>query len=213
MAAKMRCYGAVDIDMPAGPSEVLVLADKDSNPGFIAADVLAQAEHDPNAQSIVATDSEELIGEVGKEIQEQLEGLSTRKTAEKSLEHAYFVLTENREETIDFANEYASEHLEVMLKDPGEALEKIRNAGAIFLGEYSPVAAGDYASGGNHVLPTGGTARFSGPLSVLDFLVGRSWLSMEPGPDAYAVARDAVALARLEGLEGHARSASLRLGL
>jgi histidinol dehydrogenase len=170
MAAKMLAFGKVGIDMPAGPSEVLILADDASDPKLIASDVLAQAEHDPAARCVVVTNSEKVIRKTRKEISRQLSSLKTRKTAEQSLEHATFILTKSLKESVDFANQYASEHLEVLTADPEKAAEKIRNAGAVFVGAFSPVAAGDYCSGGNHVLPTAGAARFASQLSVRDFL-------------------------------------------
>ncbi|MBU4266662.1 MAG: histidinol dehydrogenase [Candidatus Altiarchaeota archaeon] len=148
MAAKMRVYGKVDIDSPAGPSEILIIADKSANPEFIQADLLAQAEHDPDAQAVVVTDSKELAKKIDGTV----------------------VLTKTISECIEFANDYAPEHLEIMCRNPEKVSQKIRNAGAIFLGDYSPVAAGDYCSGGNHVLPTAGTAKFSSRLGVDDFL-------------------------------------------
>jgi histidinol dehydrogenase len=170
MAAKMLAFGKVGIDMPAGPSEVLILADDSTDMKLIAADVLAQAEHDPNARCVVVTNSEKAVRKTRKEISRQLSSLKTKKTAEQSLEHATFILTKSLKESVDFANQYAPEHLEVLTADPEKAAEKIRNAGAVFVGAYSPVAAGDYCSGGNHVLPTAGAARFASPLSVRDFL-------------------------------------------
>lgn len=148
MAAKMLVYGKVDIDSPAGPSEILIIADKSANPEFIQADLLAQEEHDPDAQAVVVTDSEKLA--------EKIDGT--------------VVLTKTISECIEFANDYAPEHLEIMCRNPEKVSQKIRNAGAIFLGDYSPVAAGDYCSGGNHVLPTAGAAKFSSRLGVDDFL-------------------------------------------
>lgn len=148
MAAKMLVYGKVDIDSPAGPSEILIIADKSANPEFIQADLLAQAEHDPDAQAVVVTDSKELAKKIDGTV----------------------VLTKTISECIEFANDYAPEHLEIMCRNPEKVSQKIRNAGAIFLGDYSPVAAGDYCSGGNHVLPTAGTAKFSSRLGVDDFL-------------------------------------------
>jgi len=170
MAAKLLVFGIVTIDMPAGPSEVLIIADSEANPRFIAADILAQAEHDPDAQCILVTDSKEIADEVDNEIKNQIEDLKRREVITQSLENSYLVLTRDMNEAIEFSNLYAPEHLEIMTKNPEEIAEKIKNAGAIFLGNYSPVPAGDYASGGNHVLPTGGTARFSSELGVRDFL-------------------------------------------
>jgi len=170
MAAKLLVFGIVTIDMPAGPSEVLIIADSEANPRFIAADILAQAEHDPDAQCILVTDSKEIADEVDNEIKNQIEDLKRREVITQSLENSYLILTRDMNEAIEFSNLYAPEHLEIMTKNPEEIAEKIKNAGAIFLGNYSPVPAGDYASGGNHVLPTGGTARFSSELGVRDFL-------------------------------------------
>lgn len=170
MAAKLLVFGIVTIDMPAGPSEVLIIADSEANPRFIAADILAQAEHDPDAQCILVTDSKEIADEVDNEIKNQIEDLKRREVITQSLENSYLVLTRDMNEAIEFSNLYAPEHLEIMTKNPEGIAEKIKNAGAIFLGNYSPVSAGDYASGGNHVLPTGGTARFYSELSVRDFL-------------------------------------------
>jgi len=149
MAAKMLVYGKVDIDGPAGPSEILIIADKSANPEFIQADLLAQAEHDPDAQAMVVTDSKKLAD---------------------GINNSTVVLTKTISECIEFANDYAPEHLEIMCRNPKKVSQKVRNAGAIFLGDYSPVAAGDYCSGGNHVLPTAGTAKFSSRLGVDDFL-------------------------------------------
>jgi len=151
MAAKMLVYGKVDIDTPAGPSEILIIADESANPEFIQADLLAQAEHDPNAQCVVVTNSEKLAGQIEA-------GNST------------VVLARNLNQCIEFANDYAPEHLEIMCKNSERISSKIKNAGVIFLGEYSPVAAGDYCSGSNHVLPTAGAAKFSSRLGVEDFL-------------------------------------------
>jgi len=149
MAAKMLVYGKVGIDNPAGPSEILIIADKSAKPQFIQADLLAQEEHDPDAQAVVVTDSKKLAD---------------------GINNSTVVLTKTISECIEFANDYAPEHLEIMCRNPEKVSQKIRNAGAIFLGDYSPVAAGDYCSGGNHVLPTAGAAKFSSRLGVDDFL-------------------------------------------
>ncbi len=150
MAAKMLVYGRVGIDTPAGPSEILIMADKSANPEFIHADILAQEEHDPDVQAVVVTDSREIADEIK--------------------ENSTVVLVENMDECIEFVNDYAPEHLEIMCRNPEGVSLRIKNAGAIFLGDYSPVAAGDYCSGGNHVLPTTGAAKFSSHLGVDDFL-------------------------------------------
>lgn len=209
MAAKILVYGVVDIDMPAGPSEILIIADKTANPAFIAADLLAQAEHDPNAQCLLVTDSGEITEEVEGEVEKQVKSLKNRETVEKSLENLAFILTENIRESIDFANQYAAEHLEVMTENPEEIADKIRNAGAIFLGEYSPVAAGDYASGGNHVLPTGGTARFSSQLSVRDFLKTTS-IQKNTGKGLSNLRKTIEEISDSEGFDAHRKSVKIR---
>jgi histidinol dehydrogenase len=210
MAAKIQVYGKVDIDMPAGPSEVLILADKTAKPEFISSDLLAQAEHDPNAQCVLVTDSREIIEKVEKEIAEQIGSLETRKTAEQSLKNSTAVLTESIEESVEFANLYAAEHLEIMTENPDEIEAWIKNAGAIFLGDYSPVAAGDYASGGNHVLPTGGTARFSSELSVRDFLKTSSVQKITR--NGLSRLNDTIAkIAESEGFCAHKKSVDVRI--
>jgi histidinol dehydrogenase len=209
MAAKMLAYGKVGVDMPAGPSEALILADESTDPRLIAADVLAQAEHDPNARCVVVSDTERAISAAQREIRKQLASLKTKKVAEQSLAHAVFVLTKNLKESVDFANRYAPEHLEVLVKNPKKAAEKIRNAGAVFVGPYSPVAAGDYCSGGNHVLPTAGAARFSSELSVRDFLKTTSIQEISEkglGRLCETVAK----LADTEGLPAHKNSVGKR---
>jgi histidinol dehydrogenase len=209
LAAKMLVYGRVDVDMPAGPSEVLILGDETTNPRFVAADLLAQAEHDPDAQCVLATDSRKLAEEVDRELAEQLKSIKTKETAEKSLGNAVVVLTEDIGESIEFANRYAAEHLEVMTDNPQKVVEKIRNAGAIFLGEYSPVAAGDYASGGNHVLPTGGAARFSSELGVRDFLKSSSIQNITR-KGLSNLEETIVKIAGSEGFDAHLKSVRIR---
>lgn len=213
MAAKMRVYGQVDIDMPAGPSEVLIIADENTNPSFVAADVLAQAEHDPNAQSVVVTDSTEKAQEVNDEIQKQARDLQKKHELQDSLKNSAIILTEDMDDTIEFTNMYAPEHLEILTSglEPEEIAERIVNAGTIFLGEFSPVASGDYASGGNHVLPTGGSARFASELSVRDFLRNMSLqnLTKEGLRDIrYTVEW----IAEAEGFIAHKRSVQKRFG-
>lgn len=169
--AKRSVYGHVSIDSIAGPSEILVLADETANPHFVAADLLSQAEHDPLASAILVTTSKELAQEVEKEIDKFLETLSRREILEQSLSnYGYILLGDTLEDCIDTVNEIASEHLEIMTKDPYETMTKVRNAGAIFLGEYSSEPLGDYFAGPNHVLPTNGTAKFFSALSVDDFM-------------------------------------------
>jgi histidinol dehydrogenase len=193
LAAKSLVYGIVDVDMPAGPSEVLIIADDTADPGFVSADLWAQAEHDPDAQCVLASTSKRLI----------------EKVSEDAPGNAVGILAGRIRDCIDFANLYAPEHLEVLTRNPRKVAGKVVNAGAIFIGPYSPVPVGDYASGGNHVLPTGGAARFASPLGVRDFLkvtsiqeVSRAGL-MKLGTSIRT-------LARAEGLEKHAKSVETR---
>jgi len=201
-AAKMLVYGAVDIDLPAGPSEVLILADESSNPKFIAADLLAQAEHDPDAQSVLASSSGELIRDVSIEL--------SKMKAERKLGEIVCVKTSSLKESINFANEYAPEHLEVATKNAEKDARKIRNAGAIFVGAYSCVAAGDYATGANHVLPTGGTAKFASQLSVRDFLKTSSVQKLTK-EGLERIGETIMTLAENEGLHAHKNSVKTRL--
>ncbi|RLI90995.1 MAG: histidinol dehydrogenase [Candidatus Altiarchaeales archaeon] len=209
MTAKMQVYGRVDIDMPAGPSEVLILADKTANSRFIAADLLAQAEHDPSARCLVVTESEKIIEEAEKEIAKQINSIKTRETVKESLKNSAFILTRDTEESIKFANQYAAEHLEIMTENPEEVASEIKNSGAIFLGEFSPVAAGDYASGGNHVLPTGGTARFSSVLSVRDFLKTSS-IQRITKRGLLALKETIETISNSEGFDAHRKSVEIR---
>jgi len=208
--AKRQVYGLVDIDMPAGPSEVLIIADESADPSFIAADMLAQAEHDPDARCVLVTNAKKLESEVEKEITKQKRKLSRKKIINSALKNAVIVLTKNISESIEFANDYAPEHLEVLTKNPSAVARKIKNAGAVFIGPYTPVAAGDYASGGNHVLPTGGAARYSSPLTVRDFLktvcvqeISRKGLEN--------LSESITTIAESEGLNAHAESVRKRL--
>ncbi len=209
MAAKMMVFGEVGIETPAGPSELLIIADETSNPGFIASDLLAQAEHDPDAQAIVVTDSREIAEEICEEVESQIRDLDRSEILERSLKQSAIILTENQEESIDFVNEYAAEHLLVMTEHPEETLGGIRNAGAIFLGDYSAVAAGDYASGANHILPTGGAARFSCGLGVRDFL--RSASVQKISRQGLSSLRETIGvIAEAEGLIAHKKSVERR---
>ena len=210
-AAKQLVTGQVGIDMLAGPSELVILADGSAEPATIAADLLAQAEHDPDAVSILVTAERGLADAVNRELARQLEDLPTSEIAMYALGNGGAVTALDQDQAIALCNALAPEHLELIVADPDRVAGQLDRYGALFLGVGSAEVLGDYGAGPNHVLPTGGTARFSGPLSVQDFLVGRTWLRMEPGPESDAVARDAIALARMEGLEGHARSAELRL--
>jgi histidinol dehydrogenase len=169
-AAKMMAYGKVVIDMVAGPSEAIILADKNANPAYCAADVLARAEHSPDAAGVLVTDSEELAAATAKEIERQIQYLSRREVIEKSLaKYSCAVITDSWQEAIDFTNEYSPEHLEIMAAEPFALLPHIQNAGSIFLGDYAPVAIGDYASGTNHILPTGHWPKMVSSVTVETF--------------------------------------------
>ena len=209
-AAKQLVTGQVGIDMLAGPSELVILADASADPAIIAADLLAQAEHDPDAVPILVTTERRLVEEVNRELASQLEDLPTADIAEYALGNGGVYTAADLDQAIGICNTLAPEHLELMVEDPDQAVDRLDRYGALFIGAGTAEVLGDYGAGPNHVLPTGGTARFAGPLSVQDFLVARSWLRMEPGPGLDALTRDAAALARVEGLEGHARSAEMR---
>ena len=208
--AKKAVYGHVSIDSIAGPSEILVLADETANPRFVAADLLSQAEHDEMASAILVTTSDELAREVSKEVDSFVQQLSRKEILEKSLEsYGYILLSKDMEEAIEVANEIASEHLEIVTKDPFNTMTKIKNAGAIFLGSYSSEPLGDYFAGPNHVLPTNGTAKFFSPLSVDDFIKKSSIISyskeaLEP------IYKDIIAFANAEQLTAHANSIAVR---
>ncbi len=208
--AKRYVYGVVDIDMLAGPSEVVILADQTANPKFIAADMLAQAEHDQMAQAICITTSVELAKRVKAEISQQIKGLKRRKIITEALsELGLIVVVESLDEGIKLVNKIAPEHLELMTANPRQDLQKIRNAGAIFLGQYSPAPVGDYFAGTNHVLPTGGTARFSSPLGVYDFLKRSSIVEYSKRriqKKGYLIRR----LARIEELGAHEKAIEMR---
>jgi len=208
--AKRAVFGAVDIDSIAGPSEIAVLADDSADPRYVAADMLSQAEHDEMASAMLITPSRALAAAVEAELKRQVETLPRREIARKSLEqYGAILLVQDLEEGAAVVNRLAPEHLEVMTADPLELLGKIENAGAIFLGPYSSEPVGDYYAGPNHILPTNGTARFSSPLNVDDFLKKSSLIRYSKE----ALRRDAAgiaALARHEGLEGHARAVEIR---
>ena len=209
-AAKTLAYGTVDIDMPAGPSEVLIIADGAANPSFIAADILAQAEHDPNAQCILVTDSKELAKKVKKEVVDLAKNSEKKKILKESLKNAAIVLTADIDQAVEFSNQHAPEHLEINTADPVQIEERCVNAGAVFVGPWSCVAAGDYASGGNHVLPTSSTAKFAGQLSVRDFLKSQSIQKItEQG--LKGLSPTIITIAEHEGLTEHAKSISRRL--
>ncbi len=210
--AKNQVFGRVAIDMIAGPSEILVLADGACEPAFIAADMLSQAEHDKMASAVLVTDSMKLAAAVSAEIEKQLETLPRRDIARASIDgNGKIIVTEDLRKAIDVVNEIAPEHLEICLDSPFDWLGAIRHAGSVFLGKNCPEALGDYFAGPNHTLPTGGTARFSSPLSVDDFVKKYQYTYYTEDALA-AVADDIAAFARAEGLEAHARSVLIRGG-
>ncbi len=208
--AKKAVYGYVSIDSIAGPSEIVVLADESANPRYVAADLLSQAEHDELASAILITTSKELADKVKIEIDGFLKELSRAKIIEKSLEnYGYILIAKNMQEAIDTANAIASEHLEILTRDPYSVMTKIKNAGAIFLGEYSSEPLGDYFAGPNHVLPTNGTARFFSPLSVDDFVKKSSIISYSKEA-LYKIHEDIEYFAKKEELTAHANSIHVR---
>lgn len=208
--AKKAVYGYVSIDSIAGPSEILVIADETANPRYVAADLLSQAEHDELASAILVTTSEALADSVSAEVDAFVQQLSRKEILEKSLEnYGYILIAEDLSQAVDIANEIASEHLEIVTKNPFEVMTRIKNAGAIFLGEYSSEPLGDYFAGPNHVLPTNGTAKFFSPLSVDDFIKKSSIIyysrqALEPVKD------DIIRFAESEFLTAHANSIKVR---
>ena len=208
--AKKACFGYVSIDSIAGPSEILVIADETANPRYVATDLLSQAEHDELASAILITTSKTLADQVSVEVDRFVANLSRREIIEKSLNnYGYILLVDSLDEAADTANEIASEHLEILTKDPFAMMTKIRNAGAIFLGEYSSEPLGDYFAGPNHVLPTNGTARFFSPLNVDDFLKKTSIISYSR-PALEKIHQDIECFAENEGLTAHANSIRVR---
>lgn len=208
--AKRQVFGKVAIDMIAGPSEILVIADGNSNPAFVAADLLSQAEHDKNASAVLVTDSMDLAKKVQLEIEKQLSVLPREEIARVSIENnGKIIVTKSLSLAIDVANEIAPEHLEICTDNPFDYLAQVKNAGSIFMGRYCPEALGDYFAGPNHTLPTSGTARFSSPLSVDDFVKKSQYTYYTE--DAFNKIADKVAVfAEKEGLSAHARSATVR---
>ena len=208
--AKKAVYGHVSIDSIAGPSEILVLADETANPRFVAADLLSQAEHDELASAILITTSRELAEKVSEEVDRFVQQLSRKEIMQKSLDHfGYIMIADHLTDAIEAVNEIASEHLEIMTKDPFMVMTKIKNAGAIFIGEYSSEPLGDYMAGPNHVLPTNGTAKFFSPLSVDDFIKKSSIISYSKEA-LQPIYPDIVAFAKSEGLTAHANSIAVR---
>jgi histidinol dehydrogenase len=209
--AKSRVFGEVGIDMIAGPSEVVIVADAAADPEAIAADLLAQAEHDPMARAVLITDAPALVARVERALARQLEVLPRRAIAEEAIRrHGALVLVANLDDAIELANRLAPEHLELLVRVPASLLPRVRHAGAVFLGGQTPEVVGDYVAGPSHVLPTAGTARFSSPLGVEDFVKRSSVIEYSRG--GLAAARGHLAaLTEVEGLAGHGRAAELRL--
>ena len=209
--AKRLVFGQVDIDMIAGPSEILVINDGSGNAAHIAADLLSQAEHDELASAILVTNSAAMAIAVQEEVEKQLQQLSRETIARQSIDNfGVIIVAENLTEAIEFSNRIAPEHLELAVDNPFEILPAIRHAGAIFMGHYTPEAAGDYLAGPNHTLPTGGTARFFSPLSLDDFVKKSSILSFSES-GLQRLGKEIIHIAELEGLEAHAKSVSIRL--
>ncbi len=211
--AKREVFGYVGIDMVAGPSEVLVIADESANPAFVAADLLSQAEHDALAAVVLVTPSQSLAKAVDLELEKQSQALDRREIAQSSLlRYGTIVVTSDLQEAAEVANAVAPEHLELCVQDPYGLLPLIHNAGAIFMGHYAPEPLGDYYAGPNHVLPTSGTARFFSPLSVDDF-IKKSSLIFYTKEELEKAAKEIILLARQEGLDAHARAVAIRFGL
>ncbi|MEM2098097.1 MAG: histidinol dehydrogenase [Methanothrix sp.] len=209
-AAKMLVRGSVEIDFPAGPSEVLIVADSSADPEFIAADMIAQAEHDPSSIAVVVTTSEPLMRAVETEISSQMERAERRDIVQASLERCAILFAESMDDAMAFSNAFAPEHLELMVRDPLDALNMVRSAGSVFLGHYTPVAAGDYATGTNHVLPTAGYAKIFSGLNIDAFTKKISIQSMTA--DGLESLADAIIkMAESEGLRAHAESVRIRM--
>ncbi|MDC0206167.1 histidinol dehydrogenase [Nitrospinae bacterium] len=209
--AKRLVFGVVDIDMIAGPSEILIIADSSANPVFVAADLLSQAEHDEDAISVLVTPDESLAKEVQQELKSQVKTLNKKAIAEASLDNnCYLFVTDTIEEAVNMANKIAPEHLELCIENPEKWTEKVKNAGAVFMGHYTPEAMGDYLAGPNHVLPTSGTARFSSPLGVYDFIKRTSLISYTKEA-LQNCGKTVTLLAEMEDLGAHAKSVKLRL--
>ena len=208
--AKKLLYGTVDIDMIAGPSEILVMADESADPVYLAADMMSQAEHDRLASAILLSTDETVVKKTVEELERQIEGLSRKEIIKESLEnYGTIILCRSEQEMVDLANEFAPEHLEVMTKNPIEYIGKVDNAGSVFLGKYSPEPLGDYMAGPNHVLPTSGTARFFSPLGVDSFLKKSSFIYYTKEA-LTQVAQDIIRIAGKEQLTAHANSIEVR---
>ena len=208
--AKKLVYGAVAIDGLQGPSEVMIIADDTANPEYCAADLLAQAEHDPLASAILVTTSSALAEEIDRELKKQITGLSRQSVIEESLNRGVMALVNNLDEAVELANLYAPEHLSLMVKDADNLLKKVTSAGCVLIGDAATVVLGDYIAGPSHVLPTGGTARFGSPLNITDFVKFINTIAIdEAGMEK--LGRAAALLARAEGLDAHARAVEKRL--
>ncbi len=209
--AKKQLYGVVDIDMIAGPSEILIVADESAHPRYLAADLMSQAEHDRMASAILITPSRELAEKTVQEVYRQMETLSRKEIIGEALDRfGGVIICENMEEAVDFANELAPEHLEICVNNPFDYVGRLDNAGSVFMGHYSPEPLGDYFAGPNHVLPTGGTARFFSPLSVDDFIKKSSFIYY-PQAEIQKAAPDIIRLAEAEELTAHANSIRVRV--
>jgi histidinol dehydrogenase len=210
--AKKMVFGEVDIDMIAGPSEILIIADDSANPAFIVADLLGQAEHDELASPVLITNSKKLADTVRGELERQLSRLRRKEIATKSLDnYGAIIITKNIKDAVELSNSIAPEHLEIMTEKPMDLLPMIKNAGAIFLGEWTPETLGDYSAGPNHTIPTGGTARFSSPLGVYDFIKRSSLLNFTK--DGFKkLAKTVRTIAAVEGLEAHEKTIRVREG-
>ncbi len=209
--AKKQLYGVVDIDMIAGPSEILIVADESANPRYLAADLMSQAEHDRMASAILITPSREIAEKTVQEVYRQMETLSRKEIIAEALDRfGGVIICENMEEAVDFANELAPEHLEICVNNPFDYVGRLDNAGSVFMGHYSPEPLGDYFAGPNHVLPTGGTARFFSPLSVDDFIKKSSFIYY-PQAEIQKAAPDIIRLAETEELTAHANSIRVRV--
>ena len=209
--AKQQVYGSVDIDMLAGPSEVLVIADSSANPAYTAADMLSQAEHDPLAAAVLLTPDERLAQQVQEELSQQITKLPRQNVVKRSLgDYGTIVITKNLEEAFAIANRFAPEHLELLVEDPFSWVGKVQNAGSIFLGQYAPEPVGDYLAGPNHVLPTGGTARFYSGLNLDTFIKKSTVISFSKNT-LERLGEHVIRLAEVEGLDAHANAVRLRL--
>ncbi len=209
-AAKQLVTGQVGIDMLAGPSELVILADGAADPQLVAADLLAQAEHDDDAIPILVALDQSIVDAVNRELERQLGDLSTADTARRALRNGFAVIAPDLNRAVAICDRLAPEHLSLQLSDSAKATQRLKHYGALFIGSSAAEVIGDYGAGPNHTLPTGGTARYTGGLCVFDFLRVRTWIEIEDPAEAQGMFRDAQRLAELEGLAGHARSAALR---